>query len=425
VLRLLIEMCLDEEIKVLVDRGHSEGEPPLVQMFRNRVTTYYSKTSLGRNSKPSKARNLYKLLREADFDLVKLSQKLNQTALTDAHLNQLKMCIRDTCNVGVFLTADQKLLKDNILSSKPKTDNVLSNNDLLFRLDDLGNCEKYDESLCAKFVAFFMQTTVIRMIKEARRFAKGFESKLPKTKSLQRWKATIAGLLLYVFPLRNSTVELISPKETSGAVVFEDVAIFKFKDSKRTAKLLLSKSRGTRSGKDAARVEVVKAAPIWLLELMNWYIEFVRPHLLEKKNFKQKQNANNNKDLYACSLNIQDRSIIPIRNISGWSSKYFAKRVDMKGITATYMRTFFAHLSSLDNQSSVSANAIMAQEHTEAVKQRHYNIPGSIDAKTKLSRYLQGLVQLMSNSEEESEQVTKWFISPFPRVFGLEESSEK
>jgi hypothetical protein len=291
---------------------------------------------------------------------------------------------------------------------------VLTNNDLLFRLDDLGNLEKYDESLCAKFVSVFMQTMVLRMIKEVRRFPKGFGCKVPKAKSLQRWKATIAGLLLYVFPLRNSTVELISPKETTSSVVFEDVVIFKFKDSKRTAKLLLSKSRGTRAGKDAARVEVVKAAPIWLLELINWYIEHVRPLVLERKNFKK--NDKKECDLYGCSLNIQERSIIPVRNISGWCSKYFAKRFDMKGITATYMRTFFAHLSSLDHQRSVSANAIMAQEHTEVVKQRYYNIPGSLDAKAKLSKFLHALVELMSNSGEDSGHLTKWFISPFPRI---------
>jgi hypothetical protein len=158
-------MNYDEEIKALVNNGQSEGEPPLVQMFRNRVTTYYSKTSLAGNSKPSKARNLYKILLEADFDLVKLSDIVSQTVLTEAHLNQLKMCLREPCNVVVFLTTEQKLLKDNILSSKLKTDTVLTNNDLLFGLDDLGNLEKYDESLCAKFVSVFMHTMVLRMIK--------------------------------------------------------------------------------------------------------------------------------------------------------------------------------------------------------------------------------------------------------------------
>ncbi len=71
----------------------------------------------------------------------------------------------------------------------------------------------------------------------------------------------MSGMLLYVFLLRNSTVEVVSPKETSSAFVFENVVICQFKDLKRTTKLLLSKSRGTRTGKDAARVEVVKATP--------------------------------------------------------------------------------------------------------------------------------------------------------------------
>jgi hypothetical protein len=41
-----------------------------------------------------------------------------------------KRGVGTACNVGVFLTTEQKLLKDNILRSKPKLENVLSNNDL-------------------------------------------------------------------------------------------------------------------------------------------------------------------------------------------------------------------------------------------------------------------------------------------------------
>jgi hypothetical protein len=97
-----------------------------------------------------------------------------------------------------------------------------------------GTCLTIDDplhTLCAKFVSVFMPTMVLKMIKDVRRFPKGFGTSFPMAQAIQRWKATVAGLLLYVFPLRNSTVALVSPKETSSASVFEDVVIFKFNDS--------------------------------------------------------------------------------------------------------------------------------------------------------------------------------------------------
>jgi hypothetical protein len=47
-------------------------------------------------------------------------------------------------------------------------------------------------TLCAKFVSVFVPTMVLKMIKDSRRFTKGFGTSFPKAKAIQRWKGIVS-----------------------------------------------------------------------------------------------------------------------------------------------------------------------------------------------------------------------------------------
>jgi hypothetical protein len=283
--------------------------------------------------------------------------------------------------------------------------------------DDSEDATYYDELKCTTFLLHIMKKFIIPMAREVLDHLEGRAEIVINRKNLSRWRFTVAALFAFCFPIRCSTIEIMTIRNIQEATLVQDVCVFKLKDSKRTSKLLTSSRNIT--GKKKAKIEIQRATPIWCQEILLFYVEHIYPHFQSPQNSESLQVQvfydEGNKP-YGKTISIKDQLLLT-KNLSKMVSDYLQRHDKEVPVCSTFMRSFFASITeSKENDLAQVVDDI--KEHTDVVKRKHYCVQAHLDAKRMLLRYVKGIQELVVDigGEENQNIISNWLTPPFRSI---------
>jgi len=442
-------LLVDEEIREFLRQPSHFS--PLAILFQQRMIRYFSTPTVARNSKGSKARSLYKLLKQASWDLKNLCL-LIENGITVDHLKQLKMALK-SLQIEEVDYEDQRRIGRilNMVAIPPSSNGATGGRSrcefqevfekVMYEDDENGNA--YDEERCAKFVVFILENYVIPMIDDIRTHRNDQQSFKFSSEKLQKWKFTIAMLFIYVFPLRNSSAELITCRDINCAKIIDDIVIYTVKDSKRTSKLIrekMSKKTKGRDTKKASRVAVIRVVPIWLNEIIAWYIAHVRPRISRDHTIEPIPPGNTNPttttEVTMAIVSVEDLDpemlygpvakrkadqLIPgaaalstlLMHYLESDSRRSGFNFESTRCTSTELRSFYMSLSEIPEDEVL----VRGGENCNQVRKRFYNVPGRVGARRNFLRYLEGLHELIDGCASHKIKIIEdWLVPPFRKI---------
>lgn len=464
-------VTIDEDIQArlaLGDEGlQSANAHPFERLFLQRCQ-YYDAVTLGKNSKLSKRRMVWRVFKsfcnEDDHDMKndhdmkvfckRLQAVVQVGGITEECLKQIKEVLklgkggRRTFESCAQAIDDMLMLSLNDVEMHDWRSRLENIDEEIHRLGDI-------ELQNASLIAFLMERYVEPMLQELVEFNEmdlqpsdasgalpdqeggvcietspvfdktapggltsetspvpqksGLEGFTLTRETLERWMFTASALLVYIVPVRNSTIELMSRRSKlcrEEPTHNDSMVLFGMKDSKRTSKMIRSRKEKKHYKKDTMRVEINRAVPIWGYVIMEAYRRFAqmahgvfswsdrdltRSHPPESREAGEKDD-----DLW--------ERLFPIKDISAWSRTYLFKRHrddptdsyqmfrQIKSIpTSTQMRSFYATIT----QRALTTRNSSVQEHTDRVKKQFYIMNYRLDAEKEMECYLANLEEIM------------------------------